>query len=208
MPPHSLALALAAALSAARGQPPDLAPPPPPPSAPSADEAVRLLSAAVRGEPPVEEIQRAAAARAALPRSETEAWRRRARLAPLVPHVTAEYRHDERSSRVVGLTSSSEVDYLRESPGDTVGVRLAWNLEGLVFGRGELDGAAAAQRADARRTAAVERATHLQFERLKLRLELAAAAPSGVVRARMELALEELTAELRALTGLELETLP
>jgi hypothetical protein len=210
MPLHPLALALWAALTVARARPPD--PPAPPPAAilpaPDADEAVRLLSAAVRGEPSTEEIQRAAAARAALPRAVSESWRRRARLAPLVPRVSAEYRHDERSYRVVGVTSTSEVDYLRQQPGDTVGVRLAWNLDGLVFGRAELEAVAAAQRADDRRAAAVRRATELHFERLRRRLELIAAAPTGLARARLELDLEELTAELRALTGLALEGPP
>ncbi|MFL5264153.1 MAG: hypothetical protein ACJ79R_20015 [Anaeromyxobacteraceae bacterium] len=210
MPLHPLALALWAALTVARARPPD--PPAPPPAAslpaPDADDAVRLLSAAVRGEPSTEEIQRAAAARATLPRAVSESWRRRARLAPLIPRVSAEYRHDERSYRVVGVTSTSEVDYLRQQPGDTVGVRVAWNLDGLVFGRAELDAVAAAQRADDRRAAAVRRATELQFERLRRRLELVAAAPTGLARARLELDLEELTAELRALTGLALEGSP
>jgi hypothetical protein len=150
-------------------------------------------------------VQRAAAARAAPPVAETERWRRRARFAPLLPKLAAEYRHDSRAYRVVGVTSTSEVDYLREMPGDTVSVRLAWDLEGLVFSRGELDAVAAAQRADARRRAAVERATRLYFDRLRLRVELLASPLTALDRARMELDLEALDAELRALTGLGAE---
>ena len=170
------------------------------PAAP--DDAARLLGLAILGEPTIDEVQRAAAARAAPPREVSESWRRRARLAPLLPRVDAEYRHDDRSLRVSGLTSTSEVDYLREAPGDTVQVRLTWNLENLVFGRSELDAAAAAQRAEARRQAAIERATRLYFERLRLRLELLAAPPAGAARARMELDLEAITSQLRALTGI------
>jgi hypothetical protein len=193
----ALAVALAGAPAGARATPL--------PASPLVDDPARLLGLVVRGEPSIDEVQRAAGARAAPTPQEIERWRRRARLAPLLPKVSAEYRHESRTSRVVGVTSSSEVDYLRETPGDTVAVRLAWDLEGLLFGRAELYAAAAEQRADARRRAAVERATRLYFDRLRLRLELLASPPAGVDRARLELDLEAITAELRALTGIGAE---
>jgi hypothetical protein len=201
-----LALLVSAALAAA---PPPLAMGPPeplPPPAASDPDAERLLWYAVRNEPSVDEVQRAAAARAGPGPEVTERWRHRARLAPIVPKVVAEYRHDDRSTHVVGLTAASEVDYLRETPGDTVALRLSWDLDGLVFSRAELDAVAAAQRADARRRAAVDRATRLYFERLRLKLDLATTAPAGAARARLELELEAVSAELRALTGLGAET--
>jgi hypothetical protein len=201
-----LACRLALALLAA-SPPPAPAPAAPPPPA-GGDSAARLLWHTVRGEPSIDEVQRAAAARAAPSADEAESWRRRARLAPLVPKVVAEYRHDERATHVVGLTGSSEVDYLRDAPGDTIAVRLAWNLDGLVFDRAELDAAAAAERAAARRRAAVERATRLYFERLRLKLDLVSGEPSGAIRARMELELEAVTAELRAVTGIGVEGAP
>ena len=180
--------------------------PPPAPGVP--DDPARLLGIVISGEPSIDEVQRAAAARAAPAAERTDGWRRRVRLAPLVPKVAVDYRHDSRAYRVVGLTSSSEVDYLREMPSDTVTVRLAWDLERLVFGRAELDVAAAAGHAEVKRRAAVERATHLYFDRLRLKLELVAAPPAGVERARRELELEALTSELRALTGLGVESAP
>jgi hypothetical protein len=200
--PHApcLAMVLATAAQAARAGPPTV------PAVP--DDPARLLGIVISGEPSIDEVQRAAAARAAPPAEQTDGWRRRARLAPLVPKLVAEYRHDSRAYRVVGLTSSSEVDYLREMPSDTVTVRLAWDLERLVFGRAELDVVAAAEHAEVKRRAAVKRATRLYFDRLRLKLELVAAPPAGVERARMELELEALTSELRALTGLGVESAP
>ena len=165
--------------------------------------AARLVGLALRGEPRIEAVQRAAAARAAPARGEAEGWRRRARLAPLVPRVAAEYRHDERVYRALGVTSGSEVDYVRETPGNAVEVRLSWDLGELVFSRAELDVAAAAERAEEKRRAAVERATRLYYERLRLRVELAESPPTGArERAELLLKLEGATAELGALTGL------
>jgi hypothetical protein len=173
------------------------------------EEAARLLGRALAGEPRVEAVQRAAAARAGVGRDEAEGWRRRARLSALVPRVSAQYRHDERSYRVAGLASTSEVDYVRDAPGDTVSVRLDWSLDGLVLGREELAAAAAAQRAQAHRQRAVDRATHLYYERVRLRLALAASPPADArERAELELRIEEVTAELDALTGLYGEEAP
>ena len=173
------------------------------------EEAARLLGHALAGEPRVETVQRAAAARAGVGRDEAEGWRRRARLSALVPRVSAQYRRDERTYRVAGLASTSEVDYVRDAPGDTFSLRLDWNLEGLVLGREELAAAAAAQRAQAHRQHAVDRATHLYYERVRLRLALVATPPADArERAEVELRLEEVTAELDGLTGLYGEDAP
>lgn len=173
------------------------------------DEAARLLGLALAGEPRVEAVQRAAEARAAPGRAEADGWRRRARLAGLVPRVTAEYRHDERTYHVLGLSSGAEVDYMRSMPGDSFSVRLGWDLENLIFARGELEAASAAERAEAKRRAASEYATRLYYERLRLRLALIAAPPAqGRARAEEELELDAVTAELDALTGLYGEGAP
>ncbi len=173
------------------------------------DEAARLLGLVLAGEPRIEAVQRAAAARAAPGRDDAEGWRRRSRLAALVPRLVAEYRHDERSLHVVGVTSGSEVDYLRTSPGDTVSVRLGFDLDGLVFGRQELAAVAAAQRAEGHRRAALDRATRLYHERLRLRLSLVASTPASArERVALEIDLEAVTAELDALTGLYGESAP
>lgn len=167
------------------------------------DEVARLLRGVLAGEPRIEAVQRAADARAAPGRDEADGWRRRSRLSALVPRVVGEYRHDERTLRVVGVSSGNEVDYLRSSPGDTVSVRLAFDLDGLVFGKQELAAVAAGQRAERLRQVAVDRVTKLYYERLRLRLALASGPPASPrERAALEIDLEAVTAELDALTGL------
>ena len=173
------------------------------------DEVARLLRLVLAGEPRIEAVQRAAGVRAGPSRDEADGWRRRSRLSALVPRLVAEYRHDDRSVHEVGVTSSSEVDYVRIMPGDTVSVRLAFDLDGLVFGKQELAAVAAARHAEAQRRAAVDRATRLYHERLRLRLALAASPPATArERAALEIDLESVTAELDALTGLYGEATP
>lgn len=198
-----LRVLIAAVLAGASATGPDLAAKEPGLGADPREEAVRLLRLVLAGEPRIEAVQRAAEARAAPSRDDADGWQRRARLAALVPRLTAEYRHDERSLRVVGISSGSETDYLRTSPGDAVSVRLALDLDGLVFGKQELAAVAAAQRAESERRAAVDRATKLYHERLRLRLTLAASPPASPrERAGLEIDLEAVTAQLEALTGL------
>jgi hypothetical protein len=162
--------------------------------------AALLLARAAGAEPTVLEVQRAAAAGAATPGAAD--WRRRARLAALLPRVSAELRLDDRSYRTVGLTTSAEVDYTRYTPGSGVVVRLSWDLPEAVFTEAELRAAAQAQAAARLRAEAVERATRLYFERQRRRLALVADPPASPrERAEQELRLEELAAELDALTG-------
>ena len=173
------------------------------------DEVARLLRFVLAGEPRIEAVQRAADARAGPTGDEADGWRRRSRLSALVPRIVAEYRHDDRSLHEVGVTSSSDVDYVRVMPGDTYTVRLAFDLDGLVFGKQELAAIAAARRVEAQRRAAVDRATRLYYDRLRLRLTLAASPPpSPRDRAALEIDLEAVTAQLDALTGLYGETSP
>jgi hypothetical protein len=162
--------------------------------------AARLLARAAGAEPSALEVQRAAATVAATPGAAS--WRRRARLAALVPRVSAELRVDDRSYRMVGLTSSAEVDYTRYTPTSAVALRLTWDLPEAVFAETELRAAAQAQLAARLRAEAVERATRLYFERQRLRLAVVAEPPeSPRQRAEQELRLEELAAELDVLTG-------
>jgi hypothetical protein len=187
-----LPLVIAAALAAA-------GPPPAPLPEPAEVAAARLLLRATAAEPTAEDVQRAAAAAAAPPPG---TWDARARLAALVPHVSADARFDQRRARVVGLTGSSEVDYLRDTPGYVVGIRLSWDLPALVFANAELPAVAHLQALARARAEAVARATKLYFERQRLRLELAAAPRTDARgRAEQELRLLELAAELDALTA-------
>jgi hypothetical protein len=179
------------------------APPAPPQADPAARadlDALRALARASADEPPIEAVQAAAARRAA--GRDPGSLPGRGRAAALLPRITAEYRQDQRSYRTVGLTGSSEVDYLRLSPGSVLLVRATWELSDLVAPRGELAALSAAADRARRRDEAVRRATSLYFERRRLRVALLLEPPSTPrARADAELEVHRLTAELEALTG-------
>ncbi len=161
-------------------------------------QAAQISGWLFAGEPPIEAVQRAAARGLPGEPEAAESWSARARLAALVPALSAEYRHDERG-RWYGVGSE---DLLRSAPGDAVSVRATWWLSRLVFTPDEVRAALAAADLARRRQERVERATRLYFHRRRLRLSLALSPPEDA-RARAELAVEidEVAAELDALTG-------
>lgn len=202
-----LTLVLLPSFSLAQPRPAARAPvEPPPPAAPAvaAPPALsphRALAAAAAGDPDIAELQ-AAAAREAEGDAPEGSYPWRARLAGLVPRVTAEVRREENTNRVVGLQGSGEVDYLRIAPGNTFLVRATWDLGLLVAAPGELQAGTQAVARAKRRAEAVERVTKLHFERRRLRVALLLDPPaSPVERAKAELEVERLGAELDALTG-------
>lgn len=165
-------------------------------------DALRVLAAIAGGEPAIGDVQDAAARTADVDGREAEGFARRARLAGLLPRITAEVRRDERSYRVVGLQSSGEVDYRHLSPGSSVLLRATWDLGALVAARGELAAAAASEARARRRAEAVRRATALFYDRRRAQLELLLAPPdAALARAEAELRIERLAAELDVLTG-------
>jgi hypothetical protein len=113
-------------------------------------DALRALAALAGGGPGIVEVQEAAARAADRAGGGPRELARRARLATLLPRLTVEYRLDDRSTRVVGLQGSGEVDYRRLAPGSGFALRATWDLGELVAARGEL-AAAAAERERARR---------------------------------------------------------
>jgi hypothetical protein len=194
-------LALPLVLVALLGAPP-AAVAPRPEAAPRPEvEAFRALAAVSAGEPGIADVQEAAA-REAERDGPSIGFPLRSRLSALLPRLTAEYRHDEQSNRVVGLQGSGEVDYVRLTPGNAFVVRATWDLGTLVAARGELAAATAAAERARRRAEAVRRATAAFFDRRKARLALLLEPPQGALaRAEAELAVDRLTAELDALTG-------
>lgn len=168
---------------------------------PEAD-ALRALGAISAGEPGILEVQQAAAREAERDAPDVEAFPRRSRLAALLPRLTAEYRKEERSYRVVGLQGNTEVDYERFNPGTAFVLRATWDLGSLVAASGEVQAASAVASRAERRERAVKRATAAFFERRRAMLALLLEPPAtALARAEAELSVDRLTAELDALTG-------
>jgi hypothetical protein len=202
----SLPVALAAALATTAPRAvPRPAEPPAVESAPDASaevEALRALALLSAGEPSIGEVQAAAALAAEEDNPGAAGFTRRARVAALLPRLTAEYQRDERSYRVVGLQGSGEVDYLRLAPGYAVSLRATWDLGGLVAATGEVAAAAEGTARARARAEAVKRATAVYYERRRLRLALLLAPPStALALGQAELEIDRLGAELDALTA-------
>ena len=186
MPSALLALLLAA---------PPAAPAPPP-------DPTRLLARLTASEPDVVEVQAAAARHAEAATPDPALLARRRRLSALLPRITAGVRHEESAYRVTGLQGTSEVDYLRSSPGTSYSVLATWELGDLVAATGEAAASAAALARAARRDEAVHRATVLHFDRRQRQLALLSDPPPDArARAAAELEVARVTAELDALTG-------
>jgi hypothetical protein len=198
-----LSLPVSAAPSAVPSFPAALPPSEPQEAVRAAErDALRALAALAGGEPGIAEVQQAASRAALGDGGEPGGLVRRARLASLLPRITAEVRLDDQSTRVVGLQGSGEVDYMRLAPGSAFVVRATWELGDLVAARGELAAASAEGERARRRSEAVRRATALFYERRRAQLALLLAPPdSALARAEAELEVDRLAAELDALTG-------
>jgi hypothetical protein len=165
-------------------------------------EAHRVLARISAGDPPVAEVQRAAARHDGVDPDRLRAWVARPRSAHWLPRVTLDASRTERDTRVVGVTGTVESDYLRVNPSTQYGVRLSWDLDQLVFARDEPAAAWTASRLIDRREERVRRATRLYFQRRRLLLQLALDPPgSPALRAERENQFDEITAELDELTG-------
>jgi hypothetical protein len=176
----------------------------PPPAAPGTAEAeaFRALARATAGEPTIAEVQRAAADLAGADDDQLRSWVVRPRTAAWLPRLSVEGSHTERDTRVIGVTGTVESDYLRLAPTTQVGVRLAWDLDRLIFARDEVGAAWTASRILDRREERVRRATKAYFQRRRLLLQLLLDPPrEALARAERENQVDEVTAELDGLTG-------
>jgi hypothetical protein len=165
-------------------------------------EAARLLAALAASDPPISEVQRAAAEHDGVAPERLRAWVARPRSAAWLPRLSLEASRTDRDTRVIGVTGTVESDYLRLSPSTQFGLRATWDLDQLVFSRDEPAAAWTASRLVDRREERVRRATRLYFQRRLLRARLALDPPLDVAaRAEGENQLAALTAELDAITG-------
>jgi hypothetical protein len=153
-------------------------------------------------DPPVAAVQRAAADHDGVAPDRLRAWVARPRSAAWLPRLTLDASRTDRDTRVIGVTGTVESDYLRTSPSIQVGVRLTWDLDQLVFSRDEAAAAWTASRLVDRREERVRRATRLYFQRRSLVVQLLLDPPRDAgARAERENQIDELTAELDAVTG-------
>ncbi|HEY2900650.1 MAG TPA: hypothetical protein VGL59_08755 [Polyangia bacterium] len=184
-------------------------PAPPSNSAPSNRRRIdpaAVLAAASAGEPPLEELRAAATALVLAEPERARSLLARAGAAGWLPEVRVRVdRRFERDESLdygrtaadvtapVGMDTHNDVRYE---------VRATWDLSRIVFNPDELGAHAEALRlADIRREVEMM-VVRLVFERRRLKTEAATSdAPDGVPRLRRELRIEEIEAELDALTA-------
>ncbi len=212
----SLALALPSTLQAAQATPiAETQPPPPPPPAapvytpppPRSDtrrgrDAAALIAATT---PPIEELQDAALRRSTVDPRTTRRWLRRARAAAALPSLRGEL--DLRRDEAWQLDQEAgDADELSQDSGagQVIRVRVAWQLDRLIFDPNELRAARAAVDMAMAREQVLLRVTQLYFERLQLLIELSAADPTKALQ--MQLRIREIEALLYGLCGLRVQT--
>lgn len=162
----------------------------------------RVLAVLAAADPPIADVQRAAAEHDGVDPERLKDWVMRPRGAHWLPRVSVEGSRTERDTRVIGVTGTVESDYLRLSPSMQYGVRLTWELDQLVFSRDEPAAAWTASRLIDRREERVRRATRLYFQRRRLLARLALEPPRDAgERVDRESQVDAVTAELDALTG-------
>ena len=172
------------------------------PAAAARAESQRVLVLVAAADPPIAEVQRAAAEHDGVDPERLRAWVARPRSAHWLPRLSVEASRTERDTRVVGVTGTVESDYLRLNPSTQYGIRLSWDLDQLVFSRDEPAAAWTASRLIDRREERVRRATKLYFQRRRLLVQLVLEPPREPrERADRENQVDEITAELDELTG-------
>jgi hypothetical protein len=166
------------------------------------NEARRVLVRVAAADPPIAEVQRAAAVHDGVDPDRLRAWVARPRSAHWLPRITLDASRTERDTRVVGVTGTVESDYLRLNPSTQFGIRASWDLDQLVFSRDEPAAAWTASRLIDRREERVRRATRLYFQRRRLLVQLSLDPPrEPAQRVERENQIDEVTAELDELTG-------
>lgn len=169
----------------------------PAPPASQAREASRLLAGFER-EPDIAAVQEAAARFVGADPSRVRSWRARVRHAAWLPELRVRVQkgyEDDLLATATGHSRATDDDLVFE-------VQARWRFDRLLFDRNELFvSREATLLADLRREITAE-VTRLYFQRRRLQVELRlASAASPRVHAHRVLRLQELTAELDAMTG-------
>ncbi|MEZ4381444.1 MAG: hypothetical protein R3A79_08840 [Nannocystaceae bacterium] len=171
--------------------------------APALRDPTALIDATT---PTIEELQEAALRRAAVDPRASRRWLSRARAAAALPSVRGEL--DLRRDQAWQLDQEAGVaDELSQDngAGQVIRVRVAWELDRLIFDPNELRAARAAVDMAMAREQLLLRLTQLYFERIEL-LALLADESSAADALSQTIRVREIEAILYGLSGLRLRT--
>ena len=181
---------------------PIYAPPKPQANTNTGRDAAALIAATT---PPIEELQDAALRRSTVDPRTTRRWLRRARAAAALPTVRGEL--DLRRDQAWQLDQEAgDADELSQDSGagQVIRVRVAWQLDRLIFDPNELRAARAAVDMAMAREQVLLRVTQLYFERLQLLIEMSTSDPAKALQ--QQLRIREIEALLYGLCGLRVQT--
>jgi competence ComEA-like helix-hairpin-helix protein len=169
------------------------------------DDVVGRIMASFGDEPSIREVQEAAVEYARANPDTVDGWRWRVRTNALLPQVRSYVIGDiDRDIRT--RTNLDATDAVVETTDNDNSVRLAlqatWDLDRLVFDRNELGVWRETMRMANLRDRVVDEVTRRYYERRRLQIDIKLAPPTELAdRVRKELRIQELTADLDALTG-------
>ena len=176
------------------------------PSAPAHAETpsnVKRVLAQFADEPSIQDVHKKVIDYERLHPELVESWYTRVRLRALAPELRARGQFDaDQSERKVDDPDAGETEVKDDGNLYRVWTQLDWDFARLVFEPEELKATSAAIKLGGRRDKVLEEATRRYFDRRRLQVELELSPPSDLAeRVKKELRLQELTADLDALTG-------
>jgi competence ComEA-like helix-hairpin-helix protein len=164
---------------------------------------VKKLLARYGDEPSIRDVQEAATRFAEVHPEVISSWRSRSRLAALGPSLRAEYRYvgqDNTRLKTGGDTADTKQTDLGIEHRPLV--RAQWDLDRLVFNPDELRVSNEVTDLVRLRESVLDQVTKVYYERRRLQVDLDLTPPKDIAgRVRKELRLQELAADLDALTG-------
>lgn len=168
-------------------------------------EVVEQVLAKYAAEPTVREVQKAALDYARAHPEVIDAWRLRSRVAAAVPEVETDFRvqldDDRRELRDPDAARAMTV-IDEDDRGYRFGIGLDWKLDRLIFNREELSAVRESVRLANLRDRVLDEVTRRYYERRRLQVDLELSPPTDLGdRIRKELRVQELTADIDALTG-------
>jgi competence ComEA-like helix-hairpin-helix protein len=164
---------------------------------------VKKLLARYKDEPTVRETQEAAMRYAEVHPEVIQSWRSRSRLAGLGPQLRAEMRYVNTLDERVRTGGDSAPTQQNDTGTELRPLaRAQWDLDRLIFNPDELRVSNQTVDLVRLRESVLDQVTKVYYERRRLQVDLELAPPGDLAgRLRKELRLQELVADLDALTG-------
>jgi competence ComEA-like helix-hairpin-helix protein len=168
-------------------------------------EVVRKVLMRFAGEPTVREVQTQVIEYVRVHPEIIDSWRTRARIRALAPRFSADAQGtiDRDLRKVTNLdAAAAQIESTTDSDTGRLSLEARWDLDRLIFEPQEMSVSREGVRMANLRDRVLAEVTRRYFERRRLQVDLELQPPTDLAdRVRKELRLQELTADIDALTG-------